>query len=112
MFGSTLATVPGVTVDWYCKGLMTFPRLLLETEDQSQCDYSAVKFHTHFKISQELTRAPEKRHQLPSLLLSVHIQTLDSCSVPHVVPTSTFHSICEKHTRYNSSVNNILIYPV
>lgn len=36
MFGSTLATVPGATVDWYCKGLMTFPRLLLETEDQCE----------------------------------------------------------------------------
>lgn len=31
IFGSTLATVPGATVDWYCNGLMTFPRLLLTT---------------------------------------------------------------------------------
>lgn len=36
MFGSTLATVPGATVDWNCRGLMTFPRSLLEGEDQCQ----------------------------------------------------------------------------
>lgn len=31
---------------------------------------------------------------LPSLFLSVHIQTFDGGSVPHVSPTSTFCSIC------------------
>lgn len=36
MFGSTLATVPGATVDWNCKGLMTFPRSLLEEVDRCQ----------------------------------------------------------------------------
>lgn len=34
ILGSTLATVPGATVDWYCKGLMTFPRLLLTEEER------------------------------------------------------------------------------
>lgn len=29
IFGSTLATVPEATVDWYCRGLTTLPRLFL-----------------------------------------------------------------------------------
>lgn len=51
MLGSTLATVPGATVDWYCKGLMTFPRLLLGTEDQHQCmrHIFFVVFHCHLR---------------------------------------------------------------
>lgn len=48
MFGSTLATVPGATVDWNCKGLMTFPRLLLEAEDQRQSYNSIYKYDKHF----------------------------------------------------------------
>lgn len=92
MLGSTLATVPGVTVDWNCKGLMTFPRLLLEAHNQHE-------YRTYFKYisdNQELTCT---RKNLPSLLLSVHIQTLDSCSVPHVVPSSAFGPIYEIHER-------------
>ena len=99
MFGSTLATVPGATVDWYCKGLMTFPRLLLETQDQSQCDQSTLCYISLTIIksdNQHLTRIMQNiYHNLPSLFLSVHIQTLYSGSVPHVVPTSTFGSIWE-----------------
>lgn len=34
MLGSTLATVPGVTVDWNDKGRITFPLLSLEETHQ------------------------------------------------------------------------------
>lgn len=33
MLGSTLATVPGATVDWNCSGRITFPRLFLQTKN-------------------------------------------------------------------------------
>lgn len=56
MLGSTLATVPGATVDWYCKGLITFPRLLLETQDQSQCEQS-----TYCYISLPLTTSANQQ---------------------------------------------------
>ena len=91
MLGSTLATVPGATVDWYCKGLMTFPLSLLGGKGLG------LVWTQHFIfIFQWLLHKnnANQYHQLPSLLLSVHIQTLDGGSVPHVVPTSTFGSIC------------------
>lgn len=46
MLGSTLATVPEATEDWYCKGLMTFPYLLLGTEAQEQCEHTCC-YITH-----------------------------------------------------------------
>lgn len=41
ILGSTLATVPGATVDWYCKGLTTFPCLLLTT---GECCYGKMLY--------------------------------------------------------------------
>ena len=44
--------------------------------------------------------------QLPSLLLSVHIQTVDSGAVPHVRATSTFRPICEIHIQLLINLSN------
>lgn len=93
MLGSTLATVPGATVDWYCKGLMTFPCLLLGTEAQHQCKYNSCHNSVE-NATQGCTKNTNLYSELPSLFLSVHIQTFDRGSVPHVVPASTFDSIC------------------
>lgn len=64
MLGSTLATVPGATVDWNCNGLMTFPRLLLEVKDQSQCD-----------ILLKICIAGAHRNTLSSLTISASVCT-------------------------------------
>lgn len=92
MLGSTLATVPGATVDWNCKGLMTFPLSLLGTKVWTQHLIVIFKWLL-------LKNNANLYNQLPSLLLSVHIQTLDGGSVPHVVPTGTFGSICQIHVQ-------------
>lgn len=52
MLGSTLATVPGATVDWYCKGLTTFPRLLLWTKDLFNFLNTSLTFHCNSKLNQ------------------------------------------------------------
>lgn len=103
MLGSTLATVPGATVDWYCKGLMTFPRLLLGTKRSVsqfaifQCLFEKLVVHMNNVYVDD---------QLPSLLLSVHIQTVDSGAVPHVRATSTFRPICEIHIQLLINLSN------
>lgn len=56
-----------------------------------------VIFHCHFSAAHK--NNANLSQQLPSLLLSVHIQTLDRGSVPHVLPASTLGSICETHVQ-------------
>ncbi len=72
MLGSTLATVPGATVDWNCKGLTTFPRSLLGTEDQRQCEHSTYCYIppplTRTAPNQQLTRINQIK-----IIISYHL---------------------------------------
>lgn len=104
MLGSTLATVPGVTVDWNDKGRITLP--LLSLEGTQSVHTTQLRLYSVFIVvkNQLVTVSGcacitvDNRMfyvALPSLLLPVHVQTLDGGAVPHVGRPGPLRAICE-----------------